>query len=200
MQKNLSFTRPDFNFQLHDKEDAPVTLNTYIFHLQLKPLACFIALTKINSEIESSYYSSIFIHNTNKKIFFYDIAQGNEEFDEKLYEYLTTKSERACASLFYQHGFTSISESTYKFDVQLKNQGLDADPKQVLDLLNPQAISILKLVGLGIVPSLYNWLIEGNKKTKGVSGTSAFTIPHSFVNGYGANYFRVLSRVFKSNI
>lgn len=189
MQKLLSVTKKNANLPFFNESENLVKLVTDLYQLPLEPLAAFIAVSKVNNVIANSFYSSIFIHSTNKKIFIYDIAQRMEEFDEKIYEYLTKKSEKECTFLFHTHGFWTISDSTHKFDLQLTMQGFESLPQQVLDSLDPKAIKTLKSIQLGIVPRLYNWLIEGNKKQQEYRTAALMQYPILLVGAMGPTIF-----------
>lgn len=189
MQKILSVTKPNANLPFYTEEENLVKLVTNLYQLPLEPLIGFIAVSKINNVIASSFYSSIFIHNTNKKIFIFDIAQREDEFDEKLREHLIKKSEKECAFLFHTHGFWTISDSTHKFDRQLTIQGFESFPQQVIDLLDQKAIEMLKSIKLGIVPRLYNWLIEGDKKQKTYRTAALSQYPILLVGALGPTVF-----------
>ena len=189
MKKILSVTKANANLPFFNESENLVKLVTNLYQLPLEPLTGFIAVSKINNVIASSFYSSTFIHNTNKKIFIYDIAQREDEFDEKLLEHLTKKSEKECAFLFLSHGFWTTSDSTHKFDLQLTLQGFESIPPQVEDLLDTQAIKTLKSIQLGIVPRLYNWLIEGDKKQKAYRKSALMQYPILLTGAMGPTIF-----------
>ena len=189
MQKLLSVTKKNANLPFFNESENLVKLATNLYQLPLDPLTGFIAVSKVNNVIANSFYSSLFIHNTNKKIFIYDIAQRMQEIDEKLHEHLTKKSEKECASLFHTHGFWTISDSTHKFDLQLTLQGFESVPPQVQDLLDTKAIKTLKSIQLGIVPRLYNWLIEGDKKQQEYRTVALMQYPILLVGAMGPTIF-----------
>lgn len=88
----------------------------------------------------------------------------NDTLEEILIATLEHKIEQQCVDSILQMGSLFVSENTKSIERQLLLHGLVNLRTSIANLLNTDAINVLKQLKLGIVPKLYNWLIEGNEE------------------------------------
>ena len=165
MQKLHSTAIPKYKFSYQAQNESASKAVASSYHLAIAPLfQCFILTTVSKNPDLSSSYGLIFISGKQKKIFEYELSILPEVFENKLLPTIEYESEKACLDLISQHGYSIISESPLSIEVRLRSHGLIDIKTQIEALLNPSATATLKELRLGIIPRLYNWLVEASEE------------------------------------
>lgn len=165
MQKHTSNVIPKFKFYYQTDDESPTKVEASAYHLNITDsIDSFTLTTTTKDEWLTSMYGMIFIHSAHKKIFDYELCVPNDALEEILIPTLEQKTEKQCVDLILKMGYTFVSESTKSIEHQLLLHGLVNMRTPIANLLNTNAINVLKQLQLGIVPKLYNWLVEGDEE------------------------------------
>ncbi len=178
MQKHISKVLPKFKFHYQTDDESPTKAKADAYHLSITDfMDGFMLTTTTKNEWLTSMYGMIFIHGAHKKIFDYELCVPNDALEEILIPTLEHKTEKQCVDLIFQMGYTFVSESTTSIERQLLLHGLVNMRTPITDLLNTNAINVLKQLQLSIVPKLYNWLVEGNEAQYQYSNVALLSYP-----------------------
>lgn len=182
MQKLHSTTIPKYKFSYQARHEPASKAVASAYHLTIAPLLhCFILTTVSKNPDLPGSYSLLFISGKHKKIFEYEVIILPEMFEDKLLPTIEYESEKACLDLISQHGYSIVSESPLSIEVRLKSHGLMDIRTNTLALLNPSAIATLKELRLGVVPKLYNWLVEASPEQYQGRASALINYPIIFI-------------------
>jgi hypothetical protein len=142
-------------------------INQKVITYRLSPspfLSCFISiLDPSNSDVEGQYHIRLF--NTKTQQFYcYVLNRSHYVFELNLFDNLHNQTEADVWDMLLKHGDFIIDCDQTQYDVEGNPLSLaDFTPEQTA-MLNKDAVELLDSLGIGIMASLYHWLIEPRTK------------------------------------
>jgi hypothetical protein len=124
-------------------------------------LTCFINTsesTQNNSE-GGAYHIRLF-NNQKQRIYCYDLNREHHAFETNFLDQLQTETEAKIWQLLLKHGDFIVDCSQQPLDTQTDQLSIQYLSIEQLQFLNTEAVKHLNAIGVGLVPSLYHWLIE----------------------------------------
>ncbi|NOT15470.1 MAG: hypothetical protein HOP21_07830 [Methylotenera sp.] len=148
-----------FKLNQHIDEEDTKKVISRAFRLDFSPNnKCFILIATNQAKIERCGVFDIFFIKDGR-IFEYECLNPSF-FEEKILDVLVYEQANKSQLFLMDNGFGRISERNSSLNRRLENIGLDSIISDVEALLDYRVIGILKVLGLDIIPRIYNWLTE----------------------------------------
>lgn len=159
MKPTFRIKHDHFKFYQQSPSDPSTKAIARGYQLNLdKNTRCFVLIAVSQKKPERLGSYDLFIIK-DARIFEFETLDETT-FSEGILENLTHEPMWGVIDFILECGFGMLSERSFSLNKRLDALGLKDMQPQIDALLNPSAIDILKQLNLGIIPRIYNWLVE----------------------------------------